>query len=29
MDNSQIINEIKNDIECKICFEKFIKLKNQ
>ena len=22
----QIINEIKNDIECKICFEKFIKL---
>lgn len=29
MENSQIINEIKNDIECKICFEKFIKLTNE
>jgi hypothetical protein len=29
MEHSQIINEIKNDIECKICFEKFIKLTNE
>ena len=28
MEISQIINEIKSDIECKICFEKFIKLTN-
>jgi len=26
MEYSQIINEIKSDIECQICFEKFIKL---
>lgn len=26
MEIEQIINEIKSDIECKICFEKFIKL---
>ena len=26
MDVSQIINNIKSDIECKICFEQFIKL---
>ena len=25
----ELINEIKSDIECQICFEKFIKLKNQ
>ena len=29
MENSQILNEIKNDIECKICFENFIKLTNK
>jgi hypothetical protein len=26
MEISKIINEIKSDVECKICFEKFIKL---
>jgi hypothetical protein len=29
MEIEQIINEIKSDIECKICFEKFIKLTNK
>jgi len=29
MEITQIINEIKTDIECKICFEKFIKLTNK
>ena len=26
MENLKIIDEIKNDVDCKICFEKFIKL---
>ena len=29
MEISQIINEIKSNIECQICFEKFIKLTNE
>ena len=29
MEIEQIINEIKSDILCKICFEKFIKLTNK
>jgi hypothetical protein len=29
MEISKIINEIKSDVECQICFEKFIKLTNE
>jgi hypothetical protein len=29
MENLQIINEIKSNIECSICYEKFIKLTNK
>ena len=29
MEISQIINEIKSNIDCQICFEKFIKLTNE
>jgi hypothetical protein len=29
MEISEIINKIKSDIECQICFEKFIKLTNK
>ena len=29
MEISQMINEIKSDVECQICFEKFIKLTNE
>jgi len=29
MENTQIINDIKSDIECEICYEKFIKLTNE
>jgi len=29
MEITRFINEIKSDIECKICFEKFIKITNK
>jgi len=29
MENTQIINDIESDIECEICYEKFIKLTNE